>query len=128
MLDDAFALSYAGILDTKVALDLSISLVYEKEYLPWTVAVSWFYILDDLLSLTPHYGLYVVSEVVMGHIQAGKGSPTLWALCMVNVVVVVWPPGIKTSLHHDQPHTQAGKGSGNKVKRRHIIKWHQHFV
>ncbi len=63
LLDDAFALSYAGKLDTSVALHLSISLVHEREYLPWSVAVSWFYTLDDLLSLTPHYGIYVVSEV-----------------------------------------------------------------
>ena len=61
-MDDAFALSYAGLLDTTVAMNLSIYLVREREYAPWSVAMTWFYRLGDLLSLTPHYGQYLVSE------------------------------------------------------------------
>ena len=62
LLDDAFALSQAGILDTTMTLRLSISLVHEREYLPWSVGISWFYVLDGLLNLTPYYGQYVVSN------------------------------------------------------------------
>lgn len=61
LLDDAFALSYAGQLDTMVAMNLSIYLVYERDYIPWEVAISWFYRFDGLLSLTPFYGNYKVS-------------------------------------------------------------------
>lgn len=61
LLDDAFALSYAGQLDTVIAMNLSIYLVSERHFVPWETAIKWFYRLDGLLSLTPLYGQYRVS-------------------------------------------------------------------
>lgn len=62
LLDDAFALSYAGQLDTRIAMNLSIYLIEEREYLPWRVGLTWFYTLDGIWSLTPLYGEFKVSH------------------------------------------------------------------
>lgn len=58
LIDDAFSLSYAGQLDTTIALRLCAYLVHETEYAPWRAAISWIRRLDDLLSLTPSYKQY----------------------------------------------------------------------
>ncbi|XP_064404394.1 aminopeptidase Ey-like [Halichondria panicea] len=58
LLDDAFALSSAGQLGSEVALGLSHYLAGEREYIPWTTALTWFTILGRRLSLTPLYGQY----------------------------------------------------------------------
>lgn len=61
LLDDAFALSLAGQLDTRIALNLSSYLIKETEYIPWGVALSWLSQISGLLSLTPDYGQFKVS-------------------------------------------------------------------
>lgn len=60
LLDDAFALSYAGQLDIMVAMNLSYYLVHERDYVPWDAAISWLLRFDDLLSLTHSYKQYRV--------------------------------------------------------------------
>lgn len=62
LLNDAFALSFAGQLDTTVALNLSKYLVHERSFAPWKVAISWLYKMDGLLRLTPNYGQFQVSS------------------------------------------------------------------
>lgn len=63
LIDDAFSLSYAGQLDTTIALRLCAYLVHETEYAPWRAAISWIRRLDDLLSLTPSYKQYKVRNM-----------------------------------------------------------------
>lgn len=60
LIDDAFALSYAGELDTMVALNLSTYLLQETDYVPWTAAISWFDKFGVLLYDTPSYEQYMV--------------------------------------------------------------------
>eukprot|EP00731_Ephydatia_muelleri_P032135 Em0023g642a len=58
LIDDAFALSSAGHVDTTVAFNLSTYLLQETEYVPWVSALTWINIFADRLSLTPIYGQY----------------------------------------------------------------------
>ena len=60
LIDDAFALSFAGQLDSMVALNLSTYLVQERDYVPWIAATSWFGRFDGLLSDTSSYEQYRV--------------------------------------------------------------------
>ena len=62
LLDDVFALSSAGMLDIRLAFNFSRFLVKEKEFLPWSVALTWFARLDGMLNLSPKYGIYKVSS------------------------------------------------------------------
>ena len=54
----------AGLLNITTALDLSLYLQQEREYVPWAAAFKWFNILSDRLSLTPIYGKFQVSQVL----------------------------------------------------------------
>jgi len=60
LLDDVFALSQAGMLDVHMALNFSMFLTRDQEYLPWAVGLSWFGRMDGLLSLSSKYGIYKV--------------------------------------------------------------------
>ena len=51
-----------------VALNLSLYLVGEREYVPWATAISWFYTLGNRLSLNELYGQYSVSVWVDGQV------------------------------------------------------------
>ncbi|CAH1964992.1 unnamed protein product [Acanthoscelides obtectus] len=54
LIDDAFSLCRAGILNASVALDLSTYLINEKEYVPWASAIghfrAWTYRLSESLA------------------------------------------------------------------------------
>ena len=50
----------AGLLNITTALDLSLYLQREREYVPWAASFSWFSILSDRLSLTPVFGKFQV--------------------------------------------------------------------
>lgn len=51
LIDDAFTLSWAGILNVTVPLTLTQYLVNETDYLPWSTALVHFRKLDQLLSI-----------------------------------------------------------------------------
>lgn len=51
LLDDAFSLAWAGVLNVTVPLTLSQYLVNETEYLPWSTALTHLRKLDTLLSI-----------------------------------------------------------------------------
>jgi aminopeptidase N len=52
MIDDAFALARAGLLDYDIALDLSLYMVNEEDYIPWqTLVDNWKYIEHRLENL-----------------------------------------------------------------------------
>jgi hypothetical protein len=83
LLDDAFALGYAGQLDMMVAMNFSIFLVMERHYIPWEAAINWFYRFDGILSLTPYYGNYRVSgcQSSLWKLQGEwVGQSSLWKL------------------------------------------------
>lgn len=65
LIDDAFALSYAGQLKTRIAMKLCGYLVKERSYAVWKTANMWFRRLDDLLYLTPSYKQYKVCMLKM---------------------------------------------------------------
>jgi aminopeptidase N len=58
LLEDAFGLSSAGLLDTRVALNLSQYIRDETEYVPCLTGLSQLTSLGNRLSLTPVYGLF----------------------------------------------------------------------
>jgi aminopeptidase N len=58
LLEDAFGLSSAGLLDTRVALNLSQYVKDEREYVPCRTALSQLSSMGGRLSLTPAYGLF----------------------------------------------------------------------
>ncbi len=43
-----------------MALDLSMYLQNEREYVPWAASFTWLNILSDRLSLTPAFGRFQV--------------------------------------------------------------------
>lgn len=50
----------AGLLDTVTALNLSCYIREEREYVPWTTAIDWYFTWGLILRLTPVYGDYEV--------------------------------------------------------------------
>ncbi|CAG2063905.1 unnamed protein product [Timema podura] len=55
LLDDAFKLADSGLLDYKIALNLTGYLGNETEYIPWSVAATNFGFLRKMLSGTTTY-------------------------------------------------------------------------
>ena len=51
LLDDAYSLAWAGVVNVTVPLSLSQYLVNETEYLPWSTALTHLRKLDSLLSI-----------------------------------------------------------------------------
>ena len=53
--------SRAGIVPYKTALDMSLYLDKEEDYVPWKTATSALAYIGSRLSMTPNYGLYQVN-------------------------------------------------------------------
>lgn len=58
LLDDAFNLAKAGLLDYSMALDLTFYLSQESDYLPWSAALSGLSYLAKMVSRTSGLGAY----------------------------------------------------------------------
>ena len=58
LLDDAFNVAKAGFLDYRVALDQTLYLVEETEYIPWSAAISGFGYISKMLRRTAGFGAY----------------------------------------------------------------------
>ena len=58
LLDDAFNVAKAGFLDYRVALDQTLYLGVETEYIPWSAAISGFGYLSKMLRRTGGFGAY----------------------------------------------------------------------
>lgn len=56
LLDDALNLALSGRLEYTIALDLTVQLITDVEYLPWSAALTALEHLDTMLALTPAYG------------------------------------------------------------------------
>ena len=61
LLDDAFNIARAGILDYSIAFQLSRYLVHEKEFAPWKSALNAFRYIDRMLYATPQRQLFRVT-------------------------------------------------------------------
>ena len=55
LLDDAFVLASVHMLPYKSALDLSLYLKYEKEYVPWNAVLSELGYIDSMLYNQPQF-------------------------------------------------------------------------
>lgn len=62
IMDDAFNLAEAGILDYDIAMDLTDYLEHERDYLPWQAALSSLGYISSQMSRTSGYGLFKVSN------------------------------------------------------------------
>ena len=58
LLDDAFNVAKAGFLDYRVALDQTLYLGEEAEYIPWSAAISGFGYLSKMLRRSAGFGAY----------------------------------------------------------------------
>ncbi|KAJ8315386.1 hypothetical protein KUTeg_007536 [Tegillarca granosa] len=58
IINDAWELVKADMLDIGTALDLLSYLIKEKDYIPWYAAVGELEYVDDMLSYTALYGQY----------------------------------------------------------------------
>ncbi|XP_046856975.1 aminopeptidase N-like [Xenia sp. Carnegie-2017] len=58
LLDDVFALARAGKVNYTTALDMSLYLHREKDYVPWRAAMLSLSYIGARLSMTSYYGLY----------------------------------------------------------------------
>ena len=63
LIDDAFNLGRAGELSQTIALDITLYLVKETEYVPWKVATSALRYLDVMLCKTGAYGSFQVGLI-----------------------------------------------------------------
>jgi hypothetical protein len=63
LLDDAFVLASVHLLPYKSALDLSLYLKYEKEYVPWNAVLSELSYIDSMLYSQPQYSHWLVHTV-----------------------------------------------------------------
>nr|CAI5844662.1 unnamed protein product [Callosobruchus analis] len=110
LVDDAFSLCRAGILNASVALDLSTYLINEKEYVPWATAIehfrAWTYRLSESLaykSLLKLLEAKVMSAAILcdlnDTIAASKNSFKDWMMhnksIDPNLKEIVYSSGIK---------------------------------
>ena len=58
LLDDAFNVAKAGLLDYRIALDQTLYLGKETEYIPWSAAISGFGYLSKMLRRSAGFGTY----------------------------------------------------------------------
>jgi aminopeptidase N len=64
LLDDAFNLARAGLLDYTTALSLTTYLGQETEYIPWRSTMNAFFYIDRMLERSSGYGYFRVSAVL----------------------------------------------------------------
>lgn len=62
IMDDAFGLAEAGILDYDIVMKLTTYLQNEREYLPWQAALSSLGYISSQMSRSSGYGLFKVSH------------------------------------------------------------------
>ena len=62
LLDDAFNLARAEILSYDLALNMTLYLDKETDYVPWDTAGNGFFYLSNMLKFTGDYGLLQVSR------------------------------------------------------------------
>jgi aminopeptidase N len=60
LLDDSFVLASVHMLPYESALDLSLYLKYEKEYVPWNAVLSELNYIDSMLYSQPQYSHWIV--------------------------------------------------------------------
>jgi hypothetical protein len=60
LLDDAFSLARANVLDYSIPFKLTMYLSKEREYLPWKTALNSLSYLDNMLKMTPVYEIFQV--------------------------------------------------------------------
>ncbi|XP_070547176.1 aminopeptidase N-like [Ptychodera flava] len=60
IIDDAFALQRAGLLDTQTAMRVTLYLTKEDQYEPWLAAIRRLNYLYDRLCFSPIYGMYEI--------------------------------------------------------------------
>ena len=85
----------AGLLDTRVALNLSQYISREREYVPCTTGLAKLSSIGARLSLTPVYGLYQVNEHCTLEANPVNISNTL--------DISAQGPGAKLFVYHDCP-------------------------
>ena len=71
MLDDAFALSRAGLLPYKITLDLSLYMVNEDEYIPWQTVIDNWKFLENRLQSKPIYTKFKNVQLKLINKQVG---------------------------------------------------------
>lgn len=64
ILNDAIKLANSGIIKYATALDISLYLQYELEYVPWTAAFSAFEYLNEMLRRTGSYDKFKVRKSI----------------------------------------------------------------
>lgn len=65
LVDDALNLARAGILDYRIAMNLTKYLAHENEYVPWKAAIYSMHFLDTMLMRTGEYYKFKVRFI--GH-------------------------------------------------------------
>lgn len=65
LLDDAFSLARASVLDYSIPLKLAIYLSKEREYLPWKTTLNSLSYLNNMLKMTPVYEMFQVQNFIL---------------------------------------------------------------
>lgn len=64
ILDDTFVLASVHLVPYKSALDISLYLKYEKEYVPWNAVLSELNYIDSMLYNQPQFSHWTVIEII----------------------------------------------------------------
>ncbi len=64
LLNDAFNLARAGELSQAIALDITLYLSNETDYVPWQAAINALGYLEDMLSKTGAFGSFQVGTLM----------------------------------------------------------------
>lgn len=60
MIDDALNLAFAGYLNYDIALNLTLYLPNEREYVPWKAALTNFHFLHNMFARSGHFDKFKV--------------------------------------------------------------------
>lgn len=72
LLDDAYNLARANLLDYKLAFNLTVYLKEDNEYLPWESFLGAFAYIGQMLAKSPVQGTFKVEKVDSFHLQDNK--------------------------------------------------------